>query len=51
MSNPLPATPADAPGSGLGLAGLTERMALIGGRFTATPDAGAFRVDAWLPWA
>lgn len=51
VSNPLPATPADAPGSGLGLAGLTERMALIGGRFTATPDAGAFRVDAWLPWA
>lgn len=51
VCNPLPDTPADAPGSGLGLAGLTERMALIGGRFTAAPTAGTFRVDAWLPWA
>ncbi len=50
-SNPLPNTKVDAAGSGLGLAGLTERMALIGGRIRATPVAGSFVVEAWLPWA
>ena len=38
------------PGSGAGLIGLRERVALIGGTLSAgpTPDGG-WRVDAWLP--
>jgi signal transduction histidine kinase len=40
-----------APGSGQGLIGLTERVALAGGTLThgPTPDGG-WRVSAWLPW-
>ncbi|TDC48530.1 two-component sensor histidine kinase [Actinomadura sp. KC345] len=38
-----------ASGSGTGLAGLRERVELIGGTFTAGPDAGGFRVEASLP--
>ena len=40
-----------APESGLGLIGLAERTALVGGRLThrITP-AREFVVDAWLPW-
>ncbi|MFE4369926.1 sensor histidine kinase [Streptomyces sp. NPDC056835] len=38
------------PGSGLGLIGLRERVELLGGRFTATPEpAGGFVVSAKLP--
>ncbi|TWF76769.1 signal transduction histidine kinase [Pseudonocardia hierapolitana] len=45
-----PAPSATAPGAGLGLAGLAERVRLLGGTFTAgpTPDGG-FRVTAALP--
>ncbi|WP_433473113.1 sensor histidine kinase [Spirillospora sp. CA-142024] len=38
-----------ASGSGMGLAGLRERVELIGGTFTAGPDGGGFRVEASLP--
>lgn len=39
------------PGSGRGLAGLTERVALVGGRLSHGPDAaGGFSLHAWLPW-
>ncbi|MET0865670.1 MAG: histidine kinase [Nakamurella sp.] len=38
------------PGSGAGLIGLRERVALVGGSMTAGPtDAGGWRVDARLP--
>jgi signal transduction histidine kinase len=47
-NGPAPATA--APGAGLGLAGLGERVRLLGGTFSAgpTPDGG-FRVTAALP--
>ena len=34
---------------GRGLIGLTERVRLLGGTFTAEPTAGGFRVTAWIP--
>ncbi|UJW34114.1 histidine kinase [Saccharothrix sp. AJ9571] len=38
-------------GSGQGLAGLTERAAIVGGRLTHGQEAaGGWRVSAWLPW-
>jgi signal transduction histidine kinase len=44
-----------APASGLGLLGLTERAELVGGRLTygTVTDArgAAFLLEAWLPWA
>jgi signal transduction histidine kinase len=52
VRNTAPPRPADrtAPGSGLGLAGLRERVALLGGRFTADHDHdGGFTVHATLP--
>jgi signal transduction histidine kinase len=37
-------------GSGLGLAGMRERLAALGGSLEATPEAGGgFRVRAQLP--
>lgn len=39
------------PGSQLGLLGLEERVALVGGRLSAGPAPdGTFRVEAWVPW-
>ncbi|MEV0272207.1 histidine kinase [Hamadaea sp. NPDC050747] len=47
VGSPTPRT-----GGGRGLAGLRERVALLGGRFEAGPDEGAgWRVTAWLPFA
>ncbi len=42
--------PGTGPGSGTGLVGLTERLALLGGtlRTDARPDG--FVLDAWIPW-
>jgi signal transduction histidine kinase len=38
------------PGGGLGLAGMRDRVAALGGRLTAEPAPGAvFIVDAWIP--
>ena len=38
------------PGSGAGLIGLRERIALVGGALSAGPSAdGGWRVDVWLP--
>ncbi|MGP3929336.1 sensor histidine kinase [Nonomuraea sp. KM88] len=52
MRNPLP--PADAalvaPGSGLGLVGLTERVRLAGGQLDHQSTGGEFRLQARLPW-
>ena len=45
------AAPTGAPGSGQGLLGLAERVALAGGRITHGPTpTGGWRVSAWLPW-
>ena len=53
VSNPLEvgSIVVEAPQSGLGLIGLAERTALVGGRMThrITP-AREFVVEAWLPW-
>ncbi|MGO4755736.1 ATP-binding protein, partial [Streptomyces sp. 2MCAF27] len=39
-----------APGSGYGITGMRERVALLGGRFSAGPrPEGGFRVAARLP--
>ena len=39
------------PGSGAGLAGLRERVTLVGGDLEAGPTpSGGWRVAAWLPW-
>jgi signal transduction histidine kinase len=54
VSNPPSVRPpATDPGlnAGTGLVGLTERVALLGGRLEFGRDAtGEFRVGAWLPW-
>ena len=40
------------PGSGAGLLGLGERVALVGGTFASGPTTeGGWCVTAWLPWA
>lgn len=45
------AGPAQIPGAGLGLVGLTERAQLAGGRLEHGRTAdGDFEVRAWLPW-
>jgi len=39
------------PGAGAGLAGLRERVQLVGGRIEHGPTpSGEFRLKAWLPW-
>jgi signal transduction histidine kinase len=40
-----------APGSGLGLIGLTERTALRGGRLEHRRDGSTFVLHGWIPWA
>lgn len=42
---------AGSPGSGQGLVGVSERVAVLGGRVRhGVDDQGAFRVSVWLPW-
>ena len=44
------ASPTPAPNPGFGLRGMSERTALLGGRFHAGPEAdGGWRVEAELP--
>lgn len=50
VRNRLPGRRVDAPGSRVGLVGLKERLALVGGTFAAAPEAGSFVVRAWVPW-
>ncbi|GIF63258.1 two-component sensor histidine kinase [Asanoa ishikariensis] len=46
-----PAGPVSPPGgAGMGLIGVGERVALVGGRVEHGPSAGGFRLEAWLPW-
>jgi signal transduction histidine kinase len=49
VSNPL-GRATSTPGSGTGLVGLHERMAVCGGRISSGPDGGRYRLRAWLPW-
>jgi hypothetical protein len=42
---------AQIPGAGTGIIGLTERVALAGGRLEHGPVGGDFRLYGWLPWA
>lgn len=54
ITNPAPLRPGGSglPGAGLGLIGLTERVAKAGGRITHGPRAGGgFELAVWLPWA
>ncbi|MDQ7807713.1 histidine kinase [Amycolatopsis sp. A133] len=49
--NPLPPHPVPSPGSGTGLTGVNERIALLGGSLSAGPvDERTFALRAWLPW-
>lgn len=52
VTNALPPSiaPAEIPGLGAGLAGLTERVALEGGRITHGAVDGRFHLTAVLPW-
>ncbi|UBU13157.1 sensor histidine kinase [Nonomuraea gerenzanensis] len=52
VRNPLPpaGTAAIAPGGGLGLVGLTERVRLAGGHLDHHGDGREFRLWARLPW-
>jgi signal transduction histidine kinase len=52
VRNPLagPTSP-DPTGGGMGLLGMTERVALAGGVLDhGVADSGEFRLRAWLPW-
>jgi signal transduction histidine kinase len=53
VTNPLPTTPPAgprAPGSGTGLIGLAERVALADGYLTHGPTPnGTFHLEAWIP--
>jgi signal transduction histidine kinase len=52
LRNPIRVgAPLDVPGSGLGLVGLSERAALVGGRLQHGVTADReFRLTVWLPW-
>ncbi|MEV4535767.1 histidine kinase [Asanoa sp. NPDC049518] len=53
VSNPLPVGTTAAsgiPGAGVGLAGLSERVALDGGTLEHGPHGGCFRLVTRLPW-
>jgi signal transduction histidine kinase len=49
VASALPAHAAPSSGAGHGIAGMTERALLVGGRLTARAEEGRFVVRAWLP--
>lgn len=51
LRNPVGLGPPAAPGAGLGLVGLAERVELAGGMFTHGREGGSFLVRASLPWS
>lgn len=51
LRNPLGFGTSAAPGAGLGLVGLAERVELRGGRLSHRVDGGAFDLIAWVPWS
>ncbi|MFF2655070.1 sensor histidine kinase [Streptomyces sp. NPDC058045] len=50
-ANPLPAEPGSRPGGGHGIAGVADRVRLLGGTTTAGPDGGDWCLRARLPLA
>jgi signal transduction histidine kinase len=52
VSNPCPPTAArpGVPGAGMGLIGVSERAALVGGHVRYGPHGDDFRLEACLPW-
>lgn len=50
VSNPLSLARHVAQGAGLGLVGLQERVAMVGGTMQAGPGNDHFTVKVWLPW-
>ena len=51
LRNPLGLGPSAAPGAGLGLVGLAERVEFAGGTLCHGVEHGAFVIRASLPWA
>lgn len=49
MTNPRGFGPSAAPGAGLGLVGIAERVAVAGGRLEQIETANGFSVRAWMP--
>ncbi|MCY7394832.1 MAG: histidine kinase [Nocardioides sp.] len=50
LDNPL-GFGSGTPGAGLGLVGLSERAALLGGRLEHRRERDSFVLDTWIPWA
>jgi signal transduction histidine kinase len=50
LANALGHLPSGAPGAGLGLIGLRERVELRGGRLEQRTEGRTFVLEAWLPW-
>lgn len=50
VANPL-GFGSGTPGSGLGLVGVGERAALLGGRLQHRCEQDSFVLDTWIPWA
>jgi signal transduction histidine kinase len=51
VTNPLGDGPTGRPlGAGVGLVGLRERVALLGGSLSHVEEDGTFTLSAWLPW-
>ncbi|GIF75461.1 two-component sensor histidine kinase [Asanoa siamensis] len=50
VTNPVSGGGPVVPGAGVGLVGIGERVALVGGRVAHGPSADGFRLEAWLPW-
>lgn len=52
VSNPVPGDrPAEAPETGFGITGMTERVSRVGGLATiGVNDGSTFSVEVWLPW-
>ena len=48
-SGPAARLPATVPGGGYGIAGMSERAALLGGRLSAGPSGRGFRVELHVP--
>ncbi|PVG81066.1 histidine kinase [Nocardioides gansuensis] len=51
LRNPLGFGTSAAPGAGLGLVGLAERVEVRGGRLSHRVDGGMFELTAWVPWS
>lgn len=50
VRNELVGRDGDAPGAGLGLVGMRERVDLAGGRLQVEREPDSFSLSGWLPW-